>query len=308
MPTIHSQFKCPRCSQSISVPAAERDVNKIFCTGEKCAFWFAPDGRILSLIEAHSMPETSTLRDVFAKPIVLTKPKDVKTGDLVIVNGKPHIAGELFDLIVWDLETTGFVAPESRILELGALIFKNGKAVKRHWIFQNNCEIPEKITEITGITKEIIDADGRDPAECLHEFLAFVFNAKKNVTHNGIRFDIPFLVAYAADVLKHTAEESLELRQRLESTCFDTAVHFKAKKLGMGQMDHESFIEFGKRIMEIRAYGVKYNLALCAEEMKIDLTGIKAHRAMADVEVTHKIYQAINTPVSVVTKDEELPF
>lgn len=197
------------------------------------------------------------------------------------------------DLIVWDLETTGFVAPECKILEIGSLIITGDVAEEKHWVLQNNCEIPEKITEITGITKAIIDAEGKDPKECCTEFLALLKRAKKNVTHNGVRFDIPFLTNYVADLLALTPEQKKEIVDDLELGAFDTAVHFKAKKVGRVQREGEPFIEFAKRVMDVRAFGVKFNLALCAQESNIDLTGIVAHRAMADVLVTHKIYQTL---------------
>lgn len=294
MPTVFSQFKCPKCKQERRVPAPERDVLKIFCTGEACAFWFTPDGRILSMVEADSMLETATLRDVM--------PEVAK----VVQQAAPLLVKD-YELVVWDLETTGFNAPEDRILEVGALIFKKGEAepIKKRWVFQNNVAIPEKITEITGFTKEIIDAEGTDPKANLEEFLPMLLGSEQNVTHNGIRFDIPFLVAYAADVLGYSEEEALAMRKQLEGTAYDTAVHFKSKKSGMGKMDHENYIGFAKRIMNTPVMGVKYNLEICAKEMKIDLTGIVAHRALADVEVTYKLFLAIQKPVEV---NEELPF
>lgn len=196
------------------------------------------------------------------------------------------------DVIVWDLETTGFVAPECKILEIGALIIKGSEIEKRHWVLNNvGHEIPEKIIEITGITQEIIDKEGRDPKECLLEFLPLVREAKQNITHNGIRFDIPFLVAYAGDVLEYNNQQSAELKEALEDVAFDTAVIVKAEKLGLKRREEETFLRFANRIMEIRAFGVKYNLGLCCEEYKIDLTGITLHRALGDVAMTHELYK-----------------
>lgn len=199
------------------------------------------------------------------------------------------------EMIIWDLETTGFVAPESRILEIGAIVLREGKEPEhKHWVINENIEIPEEITKITGITREIVQAEGRDAKECLNEFLPLLYAAKKNITHNGIRFDIPFLVAYADDVLKHSEEESIKLESILRMTAYDTAVHFKATKLGEKQKDGESFVQFASRVMEIRAFGVKYNLALCCEEAKVDLTGITFHRALGDVAMTYELYKYIH--------------
>lgn len=196
--------------------------------------------------------------------------------------------------IVFDLETTGFVAPAAKILEIGCyIVYEDGEIEKKHWVINNHIEIPERITEITGIDQAIIDAEGRNPKECLDEFLPLFKGCEKNITHNGIKFDINFLVNYAADVLEWDTEQKETVRRLLNLTAFDTAVHFKAKKLDMVQMDKEHFLNFAERVMSVRAYGVKFNLGLCIEEcgIKIDLV---QHRAMADVELTHALYKYIH--------------
>lgn len=193
------------------------------------------------------------------------------------------------DLIVWDLETTGFVAPEARILEIGAFIFRGKELEIKHWVINENIDIPEKIVEITGITKAIVEAEGRNAGECLVEFLSLLTKAKRNVTHNGTKFDIPFLASYAHDVLKPTVEQTAQLVSTLRESAYDTAVCYKANKLGMKQREGEKFIDFAKRVMDVRAYGVKFNLALCCEEEGIDLSGIDLHRALADVAMTYEI-------------------
>lgn len=135
---------------------------------------------------------------------------------------------DVIDCIVWDLETTGFVPPEAKILEIGCFIVRGNEVEHKHWVFQNNCEIPEKITEITGITKEIIDAEGTDPVKNLNEFLPLFKKAKKNITHNGMKFDIPFLVGYAKHILNWRDEQEMAVTNLIRSTAYDTAVRFKA--------------------------------------------------------------------------------
>lgn len=198
------------------------------------------------------------------------------------------------DVIVWDLETTGFVAPEARILEIGAFIIRGEEVEHKHWVINEGIEIPEKIIEITGITKDIIEAEGRNAEECLREFIPLLMESKKNVTHNGIKFDIPFLSAYAHDVLKPAVQQTADLVAHLRNTSFDTAVHFKAKKLPTTQGSAEKFIDFAERVMSQRVFGLKFNLKLCCEESKVDMTNITLHRAMADVAMTHELYKIIH--------------
>lgn len=205
---------------------------------------------------------------------------------------------EPIDCIVWDLETTGFNAPECKILEIGCFIIRGDTVERRHWVLDNGVEIPEKITEITGITNDIIKAEGRDPKECLLEFLPLFKLCKKNITHNGVRFDIPFLLNTAKDILKFTPEQTMSVTNLIRSTAFDTAVHFKAKKLDMAPQFRESFVQFADRVMNVRAYGVKYTLGLCVEEMGIKHELVQ-HRAMADVELTYEVYKAIQPKLEI---------
>jgi len=195
--------------------------------------------------------------------------------------------------IVWDLETSGFIAPEAKILEIGCFIIRGDEVERKHWVLNHGIEIPEKIVEITGITQEIIEAEGRDPKECFDEFLPLFKDCEKNVTHNGVKFDIPFLVTSAADLLGWDTNQKDTVEGLIRRTAFDTAVHFKAKKLEMSQMEKEHFINFAERVMSIRAYGVKFNLGLCCEEEGINLDLVQ-HRAMADVELTNALYKKIN--------------
>lgn len=195
------------------------------------------------------------------------------------------------DYIVWDIETTGFVPPEAVITELGCFIVRGFEVEQRHWVFQNNVEIPEKITELTGITKEIIDAEGTDPKQNLLEFLPLFKKAKKNITHNGVRFDIPFLIGYAKHVLGWSAQEEMAVTNLIRSTAFDTAVDFKAEKLGHEQEPRESYAQFADRVMNERVAGLKFNLGLVCDEKKIDRSNVVQHRALADVYLTHEVYK-----------------
>ena len=195
-------------------------------------------------------------------------------------------------IIVWDLETSGFVAPKAKILEIGCFIIRGDEIERKHWVLDNKCEIPEKITEITGITQEIIDAEGRDPAECLREFLPLFKECDQNITHNGIKFDIPFLTEYAADLLGWEREEKITVKNLIRKTAADTAVVVKASKLAMKREVDEPFHIFGDRVMKVFAKGVFFKLALCLEEEGIEMD-LVAHRAMADVEMTYELYKKI---------------
>lgn len=196
--------------------------------------------------------------------------------------------------IVWDLETTGFVAPESKILEIGCHIcYEDGSTEDKNWLLNNNVEIPEKITEITSIDNKLIELEGRDPKECINEFMPIIKEAENNITHNGIKFDIPFLVEYTADLLDMKNHEKEDLYDLLYEKAYDTAVFFKAKELDEDYLWGETYLDFAKRVMNIRS-SVKYNLGLVADTYGIDRSKIKQHRAMGDVWLTKEIFIKIN--------------
>ena len=88
-------------------------------------------------------------------------------------------------------------------------------------------------------------------------------------------------------------EETDAAKTLCRSTAFDTAVHFKADKLGTKMADSETFLRFADRVMSQRVYGLKFNLGLCIEESGIKIDVVQ-HRAMADVELTHALYKKIS--------------
>lgn len=204
-------------------------------------------------------------------------------------------------LIVWDLETTGFVGDEkAQIIEIGAMIFEGPemKLVSEHnWILNHGIEIPEKITEITGITKEIIDRDGREAIICLREFtdllMAVIRGGGMHLTHNGFRFDIPFLVKQHAHFQIMDEGYQKEFRTMLESCAVDSAVIFKGRKLGYTQRSDESNREYADRVMDTRAFGLKFNVGICCDELGISREGIEQHRSNADVYLTSEIFKKL---------------
>jgi DNA polymerase III subunit epsilon len=97
--------------------------------------------------------------------------------------------------IVFDLETTGLTAGTHEIIEFGA-IRVNRNAVE-HETFQMlvkpQRKVPKKITELTGITQQMIDAEGGSLAEAMQGFVGFVGDLRL-VSFNA-EFDMAFLDA-----------------------------------------------------------------------------------------------------------------
>lgn len=196
--------------------------------------------------------------------------------------------------IAWDLETTGLDPADSHIIEIGAILVENGEVIdRREWLLNHGIEISEKTTELTGISKEMIDKEGRDPEDCLAEFMEILTPGTPHLTHNGMRFDIPFLAHHLCKTFKKTVREHRELTEWLEKSAIDTAVFVKAEKLEMEWKWGETFKEFSDRVMNVIAKGVKYNVELTCQERRIETEDQTLHRAAGDVELTHRIYQSI---------------
>ena len=97
--------------------------------------------------------------------------------------------------VVFDLETTGLSAANCHIIEFGAVKLVGGEIVDRFSCFVNpGVSIPEKITELTSITDEMVK-DAPPIEKALPEFLRFAEGCLL-VAHNA-KFDTGFLRAAA---------------------------------------------------------------------------------------------------------------
>ena len=114
--------------------------------------------------------------------------------------GKPKLQQVPTDLlpdtfIVLDLETTGLNATKHEIIEVAAIRFKKG--TNTHNTFQSLVKpkraIPQKITELTGITQAMVESEGKPIKEVLEDFSTFV-GGLRLVTFNA-EFDMAFLEA-----------------------------------------------------------------------------------------------------------------
>lgn len=100
--------------------------------------------------------------------------------------------------VVFDLETTGLDAGRHEIIEIGAI--RVNRDSDMHETFQAlvkpSKRVPKRITEITGITNDMVQADGLELFEALTEFRDFVGDLPL-VAFNA-EFDDAFLRAACA--------------------------------------------------------------------------------------------------------------
>ena len=122
--------------------------------------------------------------------------------------------------VVFDFETTGFnAAGGDSIIEVGAVKLSNGEIIdKFSRLIDPKRSLPSKITEITGITQQMLD--GCDDEETvIKEFIEW-YGDLPMVAHNA-KFDVSFLeMAYSKYNLgefKNTVIDTLELSRVLDN-------------------------------------------------------------------------------------------
>ncbi|SDH38831.1 DNA polymerase-3 subunit alpha [Pseudobutyrivibrio sp. 49] len=158
------------------------------------------------------------------------------------------------EFVVFDIETTGFNPRTCKIIEIGAVKFKDGQIVDYFSEFINpKVPIPYRITELTSITDDmVLDAPTIDVI--LPKFMDF---CKGSV-----------LVAHNAG--------------------FDTGfIRYNCKQLGLAyDYTHVDTVEIARYLHPNNA---KFNLdAVCKLEKVVNE---HHHRAVADAEVTAKIFE-----------------
>lgn len=165
--------------------------------------------------------------------------------------------------IIFDLETTGLIVPgapadkQPKITEIGAILVGNGKIVDELSIIVNpECEIPQKIQKLTGITQAMVDAE-KPLVDVIDGVVKFFGSASSVWGHN---------VGYDIDVMNFNMELLAMSRFPFPPKVFDT----------ISEYNHL----FGYRMK----LGDLYKRVV-GEEMP------KAHRAVEDCRGIYKILE-----------------
>lgn len=98
-------------------------------------------------------------------------------------------------LVFFDTETTGLKSSDEQIIELAAIaISKSGEREEMDDFIQLHCHptVPEKITELTGITDEMIKANGIPEKEAIEKFTGMCKGNTLLIAYNA-QFDLDFL-------------------------------------------------------------------------------------------------------------------
>ena len=158
--------------------------------------------------------------------------------DRQIVQGEQDIPLD-GEFVAFDLETTGLSAEKDTIIEIGAVILKNGRELERFQTFVNpKRKLEAKIVELTGIKDDML-VDAPEIDSVLPEFLNFVGN-RPVIAHNA-QFDTGF-IRKACQRLGYpytlTSVDTLPLAQQLMPQLSRYKLDFLAKSLNLPAFNH----------------------------------------------------------------------
>lgn len=161
------------------------------------------------------------------------------------------------DYIILDIETTGFSWENDRIIEIAAVLYKNGsKTDIFHTLVNPQIPIPQTVTNLTGITQ--VDITGAPTLkEIKDQFISFISDYTI-IGHNLRTFDIPFINTQMRVSIANPLVDTLDLSRNV----FD----------------------------ELSCHKLSY---LC-EVLRLQNAG--SHRAINDVDTTHQLYLACQKP------------
>ena len=135
--------------------------------------------------------------------------------DRIVVHGQQDMTFH-DEFVAFDLETTGLSSKTDKIIEIGAVILKDGQEIDRFQTFVDpERHLERKIVELTGITEEML-VGAPKIEEVLPKFLEFIGD-RVLVAHNS-DFDTGFIRAECARQgfeYKYTAADTLILSQNL---------------------------------------------------------------------------------------------
>lgn len=202
-------------------------------------------------------PSPARIQKLSEKRLGFSRAARVRKGKQISKRKRKNVE-HVDSYIVVDLETTGISITSDEIIEVGAILVKNGQIHTRYSaLVHSNKSIPTSVQSLTGITNKMLDDEGRALSEVLLEFLDLVGDLPI-VSHN-INFDYGFLRLACQNLglplLSNKGIDTLSLARRL----LDDVKDFKLQTL----------LEY------------------------FDIQTDTKHRSLADCLSTHKLYEKL---------------
>ncbi len=158
--------------------------------------------------------------------------------DKIVVHGAQDISFD-DEFVAFDLETTGLSPRTDEIIEIGAVVMKQGREVARYQTFVDpHRKLLKETTDLTGITDDML-VGAPSIEKALPEFLNFV-DGRVLVAHNA-DFDTAF-IREACKKLGHpytyTSADTLVLSQNLMTKLNRHKLNIVADALSLPEFNH----------------------------------------------------------------------
>lgn len=156
------------------------------------------------------------------------------------------------EIIVFDLETTGLDRENDRITEIGAVKIKNRGIIDRFQTFVNpEIPIPAKITELTGITDEMVENAPKEK-DAVEEFIKFAGGGVLAAHNAG--FDTSFIRAVCERQgidYSFSFFDTLELCRAAMPNLANHKLDTVAKEYKLGNFNHHRAVDDANVLAEI---------------------------------------------------------
>lgn len=190
----------------------------------------------------------STFKAVFPSPYIETEQVNLFGNNKIVVSGNAKNG----TYVAFDLETTGLDATSDMIIEFGAVKIVDGVITEIFSSFVNpQIPIPERITELTGITdKDVEDAPKID--EVMPDFFKFCFGFPL-IAHN-IDFDYKFISCHGQKLGYYFLQEridTLALAREKVKGLRNYKLNTVAEHLNCGDFNHHRAFDDAKTCANI---------------------------------------------------------
>lgn len=201
-------------------------------------------------------PSPARMQQLSEKRLGFSKAAKIRKAKQFSKANRKKIYPEFY--IVVDIETTGLSLTENEIIEIGAVLVKEKQVMSRFQrLIKPKKSISKSIEDLTGITNEMLNLEGKELSEVLSEFLEFAGDLPA-ISHNA-DFDYGFLRSACQN-------SSLPL---FSNRCVDT-------------------LSLARRLVD----DVKdYKLSTLLEYFKINADGM--HRSIKDCMATQQLYEKL---------------
>ena len=154
--------------------------------------------------------------------------------------------------ICFDIETTGLSAARDKITEIGAVKVENGIITDKFSTFVNpEMPIPQKITQLTGITDEMVK-DAPSQSEAVSAFLEFAGD-NVLVAHNA-PFDTSFIAKACEDMgreYNYTSIDTVAISRAILTDIKNCKLDTVARFLRLGEFNHHRATDDAEMLAKI---------------------------------------------------------